>query len=71
MKVYLTVIPDEEDLIGFDTIIDPKRETDPGEKLGAILTFTGIMIKENIPIRLVITNMKRNRTPEFVRASEL
>ena len=67
MKVYITVIPEEEDLIA----LDPTRDSDPGEKLGAVLTFAGIMMKDEVPTRLVITNMKRDRTAEFRKASEI
>lgn len=66
MKVYVTVIPEKEDLIALDVT----RESDPGEKLGAVMTFVNVMMRDNVPTRLVITNMKREM-PGFKKASEL
>ena len=74
MKVYVTVIPEQEDLIALDSTKEKEiaeNKTELGEKLGMVLTFAGIMMKENVPTRLVITNMKRDRTAEFRKASEL
>lgn len=68
MKVYVTVIPEEEDLT---VALDHTTESVQAEKLGAVLTFTGVMMKDRVPVRLVITNMPRDRAPEFVRASEM
>lgn len=68
MKVYVTVIPEEDDLT---VALNHTVESIQAERLGAILTFTRIMMKDRVPIRLVLTNMKRERAPEFIRASEM
>ncbi len=66
MKTYVTMIPDDDDIKYFK----PLDENPFAEKLGAVLTFIGVMMRDEIPTRLVITNMRRER-PEFRQASEM
>lgn len=66
MKVYVTVIPDDKDIIK----LDPTSDSIPMEKLSAVLTFGNVMMRDKVPTRIVITNMERERAG-FRKASEL